>query len=43
MHEDRTRQIYDAEVYDRLQTVKEMYDPYNRFRLNHNIPPRFSA
>jgi hypothetical protein len=41
--EDRTRQIYDAEVYDRLRTVKEIYDPYNRFRLNHNIPPRFGA
>jgi hypothetical protein len=41
--EDRTRQIYDAEVYDSLQTVKEIYDPYNRFRLNHNIAPRFSA
>lgn len=41
--EDRIRQVYDPAVFDRLQTVKECYDPYNRFRLNHNIPPRVAA
>jgi len=41
--EDRIRQIYDADVYDKLRTVKAIYDPHNRFRLNHNIPPRFDG
>jgi hypothetical protein len=34
-----TKRAYDPNVYDRLQTVKTQYDPGNRFRLNHNIPP----
>ncbi|WAC93564.1 FAD-binding oxidoreductase [Mycobacterium sp. Aquia_213] len=41
--DDRIRRVYHPEVYDKLQTVKEHYDPHNRFRLNHNIPPRFAA
>lgn len=39
----RIRRVYEPEVYDKLQTVKQRYDPYNRFRLNHNIPPRSAA
>jgi hypothetical protein len=41
--EHGTRQAYDREVYHQLQTVKANYDPRNRFRLNHNIPPRSAA
>ncbi|WP_172826707.1 BBE domain-containing protein, partial [Mycobacterium sp. 1423905.2] len=37
--EERTRQAYDPDVYDKLRTVKAKCDPHNRFRLNHNIPP----
>ncbi|GFG65206.1 oxidoreductase [Mycobacterium kubicae] len=37
--EERTRQAYDPDVYDTLRAVKTKYDPHNRFRLNHNIPP----
>lgn len=35
-----TREAYDPAVYERLQAVKALYDPENRFRVNHNIPPR---
>ncbi|GKU48959.1 oxidoreductase [Mycobacterium montefiorense] len=41
--EDRTRQAYDPTVYEKLRTAKAIYDPYNRFRLNHNIPPIVAA
>ena len=41
--EDRTRQAYDPDVYEKLRAVKANYDPHNRFRLNHNIPPRSAA
>jgi hypothetical protein len=41
--EHGTRQAYDREVYHQLQSVKANYDPRNRFRLNHNIPPRSAA
>ena len=37
--QERVRQAYGAEKYDRLQTLKRKYDPDNRFRLNQNIPP----
>jgi FAD/FMN-containing dehydrogenase len=40
---DRTKHAYDPEVYDKLRTVKALYDPHNRFRLNHNIPPKSAA
>jgi FAD/FMN-containing dehydrogenase len=30
---------YGAERFARLQSVKRQYDPENRFRFNHNIPP----
>jgi FAD binding domain/Berberine and berberine like len=36
---DGTRRAYDPNIYDRLRVAKRHYDPHNRFRLNHNIPP----
>jgi hypothetical protein len=29
-----------GESYERLTAIKTTYDPHNRFRINHNIPPR---
>jgi FAD/FMN-containing dehydrogenase len=37
--EDRIRQAYGAEKYDRLKALKRKHDPDNFFRLNQNIPP----
>lgn len=37
--EDRIRQAYGAEKYERLKTLKRKYDPENLFRLNQNINP----
>jgi FAD/FMN-containing dehydrogenase len=37
--EERVRQAYGAEKYDRLKALKRRYDPDNLFRLNQNIPP----
>lgn len=37
--EDRIRNAYGAEKYDRLTALKCHYDPDNFFRLNQNIPP----
>ena len=37
--EERIRQAYGAQKYDRLKTLKRRYDPENLFRLNQNIPP----
>ena len=37
--EDRIRQAYGAEKYERLKKLKKEYDPDNFFRLNQNIPP----
>jgi FAD/FMN-containing dehydrogenase len=37
--EERIRQAYGAEKYDRLKALKRKYDPQNFFRLNQNIPP----
>jgi hypothetical protein len=37
--EERVRQAYGAEKYDRLKALKRRYDPDNFFRLNQNISP----
>lgn len=37
--EDRVRQAYGADKYDRLKALKRKYDPTNFFRLNQNIKP----
>jgi FAD binding domain/Berberine and berberine like len=37
--EERVRQAYGAEKYDRLKALKRTYDPTNFFRLNQNISP----
>jgi hypothetical protein len=37
--EERIRQAYGSEKYDRLKALKRRYDPDNFFRLNQNIPP----
>ena len=37
--EERIREAYGAERYDRLKDLKRKYDPDNFFRLNQNIPP----
>ena len=37
--EDRVRQAYGTEKFDRLKALKRKYDPTNFFRLNQNIQP----
>jgi hypothetical protein len=37
--EERVREAYGSERYDRLKQLKRKYDPGNLFRLNQNIPP----
>jgi hypothetical protein len=39
--ESATRRAYEPETFKILQAVKAKYDPDNRFRTNHNIPPYF--
>ena len=34
----RVRAAY-GNKYDRLSQLKRKFDPYNFFRINHNIPP----
>lgn len=37
--DERVRQAYGAEKFDRLKALKRKYDPTNFFRLNQNIKP----
>ncbi len=37
--QERVRQAYPGQTWDRLREVKHRYDPTNLFRLNQNIPP----
>jgi FAD/FMN-containing dehydrogenase len=37
--EERVREAYGAEKYDRLKALKREYDPDNLFRLNQNVRP----
>ena len=40
---DKVKQAYPAEIYARLQSVKDQYDPTNVFRFNQNIAPTEAA
>jgi FAD/FMN-containing dehydrogenase len=33
----RVRDAYPGKTWDRLVTIKRLYDPTNLFRVNHNI------
>jgi FAD binding domain/Berberine and berberine like len=37
--QERIRDAYGSDKYDRLQKLKRAYDPDNFFHLNQNIPP----
>jgi FAD/FMN-containing dehydrogenase len=37
--DDRTREAYGAQTWERLVVVKRKYDPANLFRMNQNIKP----
>jgi hypothetical protein len=35
--------FFDADTWERLQRVKALYDPEDRFRGNHHVPPATRA
>jgi hypothetical protein len=37
--EDRVKEAYTPEVWQRLVNVKKKWDPNNLFRINQNIRP----
>ncbi len=37
--EDRVKDAYSKEIWDRLVSIKKKYDPDNLFRMNQNIKP----
>jgi FAD/FMN-containing dehydrogenase len=37
--QQRVRDAYGSDKYDRLRALKRKYDPDNFFRMNQNIPP----
>jgi FAD/FMN-containing dehydrogenase len=37
---ERVRAAFGVETFDRLQRLKQRYDPHNILRSNQNIPPR---
>jgi FAD/FMN-containing dehydrogenase len=37
--EQRVREAYNPATYQRLLALKKIFDPTNRFRLNHNVRP----
>ena len=37
---ERVRSAYTLADWERLVALKQLYDPNNRFRFNHNIPPQ---
>jgi len=39
MGEDRAKEAYTVEVWNRLVEVKNKWDPNNLFRMNQNIKP----
>jgi FAD/FMN-containing dehydrogenase len=39
MGEDRAKEAYTPETWNRLVEVKNRWDPNNLFRLNQNIKP----
>ena len=41
--DDRLREAYGQEKFDRLVALKDRYDPTNLFRLNQNIAPSSGA
>lgn len=41
--DDRLKEAYGQEKYDRLVALKDRYDPTNLFRLNQNVQPSNAA
>jgi FAD/FMN-containing dehydrogenase len=41
--EERVREAYSRDRYERLVALKDKYDPTNLFRLNQNIRPTASV